>query len=334
MGQAVTRAERKLMADVIQEMSIDVSKGSQITQFEDLWAEGDFIEEEQLGQGASCRVCKVSFKNKSGSSAMKEMRRNDEFNPPSFVKEIAILHILIDHPNTLDFEGGFLDRNHYYIQTKLLQGGELFDRIHKEKKFSEKETSKHICYILDAIFYCHQRNIVHRDLKPENMVYADPESNAESLTIIDFGDSKYVQDEGSYEEFVGTAFYLPPEIVRPRKGKEMKKSDVWSIGVITYVLLTGRPPFWGNSNKEILKKIIKGKVQFPRSCKLSATAKHFVLNLVQKRIEKRYNVHNALNHPFIRNHNKNIIGEIYKKYGLPVGNKKKSKSQVMKNSTN
>merc|ERR1719461_1242307 len=164
--------------------------------------------------------------------------------------------------------------------------------------------------------YCHERHIVHRDLKPENMVYASADATAESLTIIDFGDSKYVNDEQSYEEFVGTAFYLPPEIVRARKGKEMKKSDVWSIGVITYVLLTGRPPFWGNSNKEILKKIIKGKVQFPKSAKLSATAKHFVLNMVQKRIDKRFGTVQALVHPFITNHNKKKISAILENHGI------------------
>lgn len=322
MGGAVSRKEQQLMKPVIDEMRIDLSKATQIITYDNLWADGDFIEEEQLGQGAAGRVAKVTFRNKPGSSALKEMSRSDEFNPPSFVKEIAILEILSDHPNTLSFEGGFIDRTNYYIQTTLLEGGELFDRIHKEKKFNEAEASRHVLRILDAIMYCHERNIVHRDLKPENMVYASKDGQAESLTIIDFGDSKYVDDEGSYEEFVGTAFYLPPEIVRARKGKEMKKSDVWSIGVITYVLLTGRPPFWGNSNKEILKKIIKGKVQFPRSCKLTATAKHFVLNLVQKRIEKRYGISQALNHPFIRNHNRETIGEIYRNYGIASGKAK------------
>jgi len=327
MGGIVSRQEQKLMQSVIDEMHLDTSKATQLITFEDLWKDGDFVSEATLGQGASCKVYKVGFENKEGHSALKEMRRNDEFNPPSFVKEIAILHILTDHPNTLSFEGGFIDKENYYIQTTLLKGGELFDRIHKEKKFNEAEASRHVCRILDAIMYCHQENIVHRDLKPENMVYARDDGQADSLTIIDFGDSKYVEDEGSYEEFVGTAFYLPPEIVRARKGKEMKKSDVWSIGVITYVLLTGRPPFWGNSNKEILRKIIKGKVQFPRSCKLSATAKHFVLNLVQKRIEKRYGVPQALNHPFIRNHNKEIIGQIYRNYGLKFGAKKKARAK-------
>lgn len=314
MGNLVTRDELNLMKPVIDEMNIDRRRSDQIVKYGNLWEEGGFEELDEIGSGASCRVAKV--KKDNALAALKEMKRQDDFNPASFVKEIAILHMLDNHPNTLDFQAGYIDDTNYYIQTGLLAGGELFERIHKEKKFTEKVASQHVLRILDAIFYCHERNIVHRDLKPENMVYGLSGGGPETLTIIDFGDSKYVEDKQVYEEFVGTAFYLPPEIVRPRKGAEMKKSDVWSIGVIAYVLLTGRPPFWGNSNKEILRKIIKGKVQFPRSSKLSATAKHFILNLIQKRIDKRYSIEAALIHPFIRNHNKNDLAEVYARYNI------------------
>lgn len=131
------------------------------------------------------------------------------------------------HNNILQFVDGFIDLSNYYIQTALLTGGELFERIHVEKKFSEQIASRHICRILDAINHCHGLDIVHRDLKPENLVYRFQEGDASSLCVIDFGDAKRVDDDAHYEEFVGTAFYLPPEIVRRRKGKEMKKSDVW-----------------------------------------------------------------------------------------------------------
>jgi len=336
--------EYKLMLPAIQEMKVKESSADNIEMFEDFWKKGYFITDKTLGSGASCRVVRATIKNSAvdGKSslkgrfkdkhqcAIKEMKRKDEFNPQSFVKEIAILHLLNGHPNLLKFENAYIDKKHYYIQTGLLKGGELFDRIHELKKFDEKAASRHIIRVLDAIYWCHKRHIVHRDLKPENMVYAVKGGGPESLVIIDFGDAKKVKDEESYEEFVGTAFYLPPEIVRARKGSEMKKSDVWSIGVITYVLLTGRPPFWGQSNKEILKKIIKGKVQFPKSAKLSATAKHFVLNLVQKRIEKRFGVAQALDHPFIKNHNKDILQEVCERNQIHMSaksDKKRSKKR-------
>lgn len=305
------------MLPAIQEMDVDETKAKDIVVYDsDLWKTGDFKKEKELGSGASCKVLRVTVKSTRSQAALKEMRRNDEFNPQSYVKEITMLEMLNGHPNLLVFEAAYLDPKNYYIQTGLLEGGELFDRIHSKRRFNEEETSQHICRILDAIAHCHLHQIVHRDLKPENMVYRVKGGGPETLCIIDFGDAKKVDDDGKYEEFVGTAFYLPPEIVRERKGSEMKKSDIWSIGVITYVLLTGRPPFWGNSNKDILKKIIKGKVQFPRSVGLSATAKHFVLNLVQKKIDKRFNIASALKHPFIKNHNKEVLPEIYQRYGM------------------
>jgi len=315
------------MAPTIKEMNVDVSQAKGIKFYpKGLWASQDFKEKSVLGSGASCSVKKVQIltgRFAGRDAALKEMKRDDEFNPQSFVKEIVILHRLVGHPNILRFENAFIDLKLYYIQTGLLEGGELFDRIHKKKYFTEIETAQVIMVVLDAMLHCHKHQIVHRDLKPENMVYSVANGGPETLTIIDFGDAKYVDDEGVYTEFVGTAFYLPPEIVRERKGKELKKSDVWSIGVIAYVLLTGRPPFFGNGNKEILKKIIKGKVQFPKSKKLSATAKHFVLNMVQKRIEKRFNIITALNHPFIRNHNKKTIGAVFKRHNIkPVSRKK------------
>merc|ERR1719464_1787268 len=324
------------MLPAIQEMNVDESKAKAIEKYDDFFSAGSWIEDKVLGSGASCRVVRATFNHKKAGKemkgkfkkghecAIKEMKRKDEFNPQSFVKEIAILHLLNGHPNLLVFENAYIDTKFYFIQTGLLKGGELFDRIHQKKKFDEETASRHIIRVLDAIYWCHKRHIVHRDLKPENMVYSVKNGGPETLCIIDFGDAKKVKDDESYEEFVGTAFYLPPEIVRARKGAEMKKSDVWSIGVITYVLLTGRPPFWGNSNKEILKKIIKGKVQFPRSAKLSATAKHFVLNMVQKKIDKRFGLAAALNHPFIRNHNKGSLQAVLDKYHIKV--KKSSKS--------
>jgi len=337
MGNLVNnQKEYKLMLPAIHEMNVDEKQAKKIRQFDDFWKSGTFVTDKVLGSGASCRVVRATLNHAKANSdlkkafkdkhicAIKEMKRQDEFNPQSFVKEIAILHLLNGHPNLLVFENAYIDKKFYFIQTGLLKGGELFDRIHSLKKFDEASASQHIVRILDAIYWCHKRHIVHRDLKPENMVYSVKNGGPETLCIIDFGDAKKVKDDESYEEFVGTAFYLPPEIVRARKGAEMKKSDVWSIGVITYVLLTGRPPFWGNSNKEILKKIIKGKVQFPKSAKLSATAKHFVLNLVQKRIEKRFGILAALDHPFIKNHNKGLLAEIADRHKIHLSSKKSS----------
>eukprot|EP00494_Astrolonche_serrata_P002076 UN02082 len=183
------------MKPAIQEMDISEQKDTkEIVYFKDLWKAGRFEEQAELGSGASCRVCKVRVKKTGNCAAMKEMKRDDEFNPSSFVKEIAILHKLKGHSNVLQFEAGYLDDINYFIQTGLLEGGELFDRIHTLRRFSEPLASKHVLYILDAIQHSHNFQIVHRDLKPENMVYKASKGGPETLTIIDFGDAKLVQD--------------------------------------------------------------------------------------------------------------------------------------------
>ena len=121
------------------------------------------------------------------------------------------------------------------------------DKIKELRHFQERHAADVMRTILDAMRYCHERNIVHRDLKPENIVFKTPKH--EELVIIDFGDAKEVEEHSNHDDFVGTAFYLAPEAIRTRQGWELKKSDMWTIGVIAYVLVTGRPPFWGRENK-------------------------------------------------------------------------------------
>jgi len=161
--------------------------------------------------------------------------------------------------------------------------------------------------ILDAMKYCHERNIVHRDLKPENIVYRD--AHHEELVIIDFGDAKEVEEHSTHDDFVGTAFYLAPEAIRTREGWELKKSDMWTIGVIAYVLVTGRPPFWGRENKEIIRKIVRGNVRFPSTIKLTKECKEFILALLQKNPDNRLSAAEALRHPWITGEADSDLGE-------------------------
>merc|ERR1712176_390636 len=159
----------------------------------------------------------------------------------------------------------------------------------------------------DAMRYCHERNIVHRDLKPENIVFAT--EAREELVIIDFGDAKEVEEHSTHDDFVGTAFYLAPEAIRTRQGWELKKSDMWTIGVIAYVLVTGRPPFWGRENKEIIRKIVRGNVRFPSTIKLSDSCKEFILALLKKDPSQRMSAAEALKHGWITGENVSAITE-------------------------
>eukprot|EP00484_Ammonia_sp_Unknown_P029230 CAMPEP_0197025520 /NCGR_PEP_ID=MMETSP1384-20130603/5823_1 /TAXON_ID=29189 /ORGANISM="Ammonia sp." /LENGTH=550 /DNA_ID=CAMNT_0042454055 /DNA_START=134 /DNA_END=1786 /DNA_ORIENTATION=+ len=268
----------------------------------------DFFDiEKELGRGASCRVLKVKNKKTGALYAMKEMRRDDKWNPMLFEQEVNILQKLSGHANILHYEDCWMDNKNFYVLTSLCTGGELFDKIKELRHFSERHAADVMRTILDSMRYCHERNIVHRDLKPENIVYKD--KNHEELVIIDFGDAKEVEEHSQHDDFVGTAFYLAPEAIRTREGWELKKSDMWTIGVIAYVLVTGRPPFWGRENKEIIRKIVRGNVRFPTTIKLSDECKDFILSLLQKPPDKRLSASEALKHAWITGESVNAMGE-------------------------
>jgi len=256
-----------------------------------------FTKERVLGRGASCEVVHAVRKEDGAEFAMKIMKRDDKWNPILFKQEFELLTAL-KHPNIVGYKDCYMDQKNFYVCSELCKGGELFDKIKVMKTFSEEEAAKAMKTIISAIAHCHDRNIVHRDLKPENIVFRT--ESHEQLVIIDFGDAKVIDEEEIYEDFVGTAFYLAPECVRNRTGAELKKSDMWTIGVICYVLLTGRPPFYGTDNKEILRRIIRAKVVFPKHNKLSSAAKDFLMRLIRKDTGKRLSAKQALEHSWLK----------------------------------
>merc|ERR1719382_1115225 len=224
-----------------------------------------------------------------------------------FEQECNILGKVSGHENILHYEDCWMDNKNFYVLTSLCTGGELFDKIKELRHFSERHAADVMRTILDSMRYCHERSIVHRDLKPENIVFKTEKH--EELVIIDFGDAKEVEEHSTHDDFVGTAFYLAPEAIRTRQGWELKKSDMWTMGVIAYVLVTGRPPFWGRENKEIIRKIVRGNVRFPSTIKLSDQCKDFILSLLQKPPDKRLSATEALKHSWITGENASAITE-------------------------
>lgn len=155
-------------------------------------------------------------------------------------------------------------------------GGELFDRIldriEAKKLYSEKEACGIFKQMMSAVAYCHKEGICHRDLKPENLLFLTKEETA-PIKVIDFGLSKNV-GSGSVKETktnmktkVGTAYYVSPEVL---KGQYDESCDIWSSGVILYILLTGDPPFNGPNDNDIYRKIAAKKFSFPSPSKLSS----------------------------------------------------------------
>lgn len=255
-----------------------------------------------LGEGASCKVVVAKRKADELAVAVKIMDKSRRVHGEMYKKESSILQDL-KHPNIIRLIEFFESQKCFYIVTELSQGGELFDRIVDPKfQMTEKRVAKFMLQILEALNHLHSQNIVHRDLKPENFIFKTPDPES-PIILIDFGTALRVEDDAEYTDLVGTPFYLAPESAsnRPsRTGRMLKSSDIWSAGVITYICLTGSPPFYGNSNREICHAIVKNKLMFPEhNPPLSSGFTDFVEKALQKRWKKRISMDEAMQHNWI-----------------------------------
>jgi len=258
-----------------------------------------------LGKGASCRVVEaIDKEDKSKKLAIKIMSKERAICQTLYDHEVAILS-QIQHKNIVRFIDGTEDESNFYVLTGLCEGGELFDRIvNHQYKITEKVAASLIQDMLFSIEYLHGKNIVHRDLKPENFVFESNDNDA-NIVLIDFGCAKQVDDEKEYKDLVGTVYYLAPELAAQssrvsKTGKVLKCADIWSIGVIAYVMLTGRPPFKGRTNKDIFTRIIKDELKFPGDVELSDAFKDFVRKALVKNPHKRLTIEDALRHPWVQ----------------------------------
>lgn len=172
------------------------------------------------------------------------------------LSEIKVLKEM-DHPNIMRIYEFASDKDNYYIVQEYISGGELFDEIVKRRYMSEKDAAYVIRQLLSAVTYCHSKGVVHRDLKPENILIDSILENGQiRIKVIDFGTALYISPHGTISETLGTPYYIAPEVI---DGDYNEKCDVWSIGVIMYILLCGNPPFNGTNDDEILMAVKAGE---------------------------------------------------------------------------
>lgn len=215
--------------------------------------------------------------------------------------ELSIMQKL-DHPNIVKFKGWFETESKIYIVTQLASGGELFDRIMQDGKFTEEDAVSLIVQILKAVEYLHSQNIIHRDLKPENLLYLD-KSKESRIVIADFGIARQLEDD---EEVVykpaGSLGYVAPEVFT--SDGHGKPSDIWSIGVITYTLLCGYSPFKAESVDGFLDECIQDiqpvKFQKPYWDEISQEAKDFILKMLDLDPACRPTATELLDDPWIK----------------------------------
>uniref|UniRef100_A0AAR2KGC4 Protein kinase domain-containing protein n=1 Tax=Pygocentrus nattereri TaxID=42514 RepID=A0AAR2KGC4_PYGNA len=215
----------------------------------------------------------------------------------SIENEIAVLH-KIKHANIVSLEDIYESKSHLYLVMQLVSGGELFDRIVEKGFYTEKDASKLIQQILDAVKYLHDMGIVHRDLKPENLLYYSMDEDSK-IMISDFGLSKIEGSGSVMSTACGTPGYVAPEVLAQKPYS--KAVDCWSIGVIAYILLCGYPPFYDENDAKLFEQILKAEYEFdsPYWDDISDSAKDFIMHLMERDPSLRYTCEQALQHPWI-----------------------------------
>uniref|UniRef100_K7GNK5 Calcium/calmodulin-dependent protein kinase type 1B n=1 Tax=Sus scrofa TaxID=9823 RepID=K7GNK5_PIG len=266
---------------------------------------------EKLGSGAFSEVVLAQERGSSHLVALKCIPKKALRGKEALVEnEIAVLR-RVSHPNIVALEDVHESPSHLYLAMELVTGGELFDRIMERGSYTEKDASHLVGQVLGAVSYLHSLGIVHRDLKPENLLYATPFEDSK-IMVSDFGLSK-IQAGNMLGTACGTPGYVAPELLEQKPyGKAV---DVWALGVISYILLCGYPPFYDESDPELFSQILRASYEFdsPFWDDISESAKDFIRHLLERDPQKRFTCQQALQHLWISGDaafDKDILGSV------------------------
>ncbi|GLT75654.1 hypothetical protein SLA2020_473590 [Shorea laevis] len=213
-------------------------------------------------------------------------------------REVLIMQHLSGQSNIVEFKGAYEDRQSVHLVMELCAGGELFDRIIAKGHYTEKAAASLFRQIINVVHACHFMGVMHRDLKPENFLLSSKDENA-LLKATDFGLSVFIEEGKAYRDIVGSAYYVAPEVLRRKYGKE---ADIWSAGVMLYILLSGVPPFWAETEKGIFDAILKGDLDFHTDPwpSISSSAKDLICKMLTQDPKKRIASAQVLDHPWTK----------------------------------
>eukprot|EP00514_Thraustochytrium_sp_LLF1b_P008722 CAMPEP_0184555168 /NCGR_PEP_ID=MMETSP0199_2-20130426/36872_1 /TAXON_ID=1112570 /ORGANISM="Thraustochytrium sp., Strain LLF1b" /LENGTH=368 /DNA_ID=CAMNT_0026951423 /DNA_START=117 /DNA_END=1220 /DNA_ORIENTATION=+ len=230
--------------------------------------------------------------------ACKELLKSGPTASFDLSNELQVLQ-KVKHPHVIGITEAFEDDEKIYLISPMCKGGELFDRIISQGVFTERDAAHVIRQTLLALEYLHaQLCVTHRDVKPENLLYLDESENS-PLCLIDFGMARAFDKGEHIFGACGSPAYVAPEVL---DGVHSEKCDIWSTGVILYILLSGKMPFTGNSDEEILAQVSKAHVLFddPAWADVSAEAQALVKELMNPEPSQRPSASQALRHSWIR----------------------------------
>ncbi|XP_043815376.1 calcium-dependent protein kinase 20 isoform X2 [Manihot esculenta] len=213
-------------------------------------------------------------------------------------REIRIMHHLEGHPNVIKIFDAYEDAVAVHVLMELCAGGELFDRIIQKGHYTERKAAELARVIVGVVEACHSLGVMHRDLKPENFLFVDHEEDA-PLKTIDFGLSIFFRPGETFSDVVGSPYYVAPEVLQKHYGPEC---DVWSVGVIIYILLSGVPPFWDETEQGIFEQVLRGELDFLSEPwpSVSESAKDLVRRMLARDPKKRLTAHQVLRHPWVQ----------------------------------
>jgi len=253
----------------------------------------------ELGRGAFSIVYLGVHKATGNKFAVKVINKKDlgKDYEKNLKMEVDILK-KVNHPNIIALKELFDTPEKLYLVMELVTGGELFDKIVEKGSYTEAEASTLVRKIVSAVSYLHNIDIVHRDLKPENLLLKRADDDLE-VALADFGLSKIVGAQMMMQTACGTPSYVAPEVLNASGyGKEV---DMWSIGVITYILLCGFPPFYGDTVPEIFEQIMEANFDYPEEYwgSVSKEAKDFINKLLVVETSDRLSAEGSLKHPWL-----------------------------------
>jgi len=250
----------------------------------------------ELGKGAFSVVKRAVHREQGTEYAIKTISRNNigKEDDVAILGEVNILREF-DHPNVVTLYDFFQEPDYYYLVIECLMGGELFDRVVANYCYSEKDARDTCKVLLEAVQYCHSRRIAHRDLKPENLLLKDEENDSD-IKLADFGFATKVVTPNSLRTQCGTPGYVAPEILEGVAYDT--KCDMWSIGVILYILLGGYPPFIEKNQRLLFRRIRKGDYEFHEEywSAISSDAKSLISSLLKTNPAKRMSAVEASKH--------------------------------------
>ncbi|XWS61096.1 hypothetical protein CRYUN_Cryun07bG0096400 [Craigia yunnanensis] len=213
--------------------------------------------------------------------------------------EIEIMSRLLGHPNVVDLKDVYEDEDYVHLVMELCAGGELFHWLEKYGRFSESEARVLFRHLMQVVLYCHEIGVVHRDLKPENILLATKASSS-PIKLADFGLATYIEPGQCLHGTVGSPFYIAPEVLA---GGYNQAADVWSAGVILYILLSGTPPFWGKTKSRIFDAVRAADLQFPSDPwdRICHSAKNLVRGMLKIDPFQRLTALQVLDHSWMKN---------------------------------